>query len=105
MFAFLSPFCVAFGFVCFALRCNGQDIAPWMRLQKVQKKKQRTRRVRAKNRRKKRQRRGPEGSEEIRLPVGEGKKQQEQSDQKKAAETIVFRENAERIRCPKGSTK
>ena len=39
------------------------------------------------------------------MKFGEGKKKQEQSDQKKAAETIVFRENAERIRCPKGSTK
>jgi hypothetical protein len=76
-----------------------------MLVKKVKKKQQRKRRVQAKNRRKKRQRRGPEGSEQIGLPVGEGKKQQEQSDQKKAAETIVFRENAERIRCPKGSTK
>ena len=39
------------------------------------------------------------------MKFGEGKKKQEQSDQKKAAETIVFRENAERIRCPKGSIK
>ena len=76
-----------------------------MLVKKVKKKQQRKRRVQAKNLRKRRQRRGPEGSEKIGLPVGEGKKQQEQSDQKKAAETIVFRENAERIRCPKGSTK
>ena len=76
-----------------------------MVLKKVQKKKLRTQRVRAKNRRKNRQRRGPGGSQKIGLPVGEGEKQQERSDQKKAAQTIVFRENAERIRCPKGSKK
>ena len=49
--------------------------------------------------------RGPAGSQKIGLPVGEGETQQERSDQKKAAQTIVFRENAERIRCPKGSKK
>ena len=76
-----------------------------MFLNKAKKKHQRTQRVRAKNRRKNRQRRGPAGSQKIGLPVGEGEKQQERSDQKKAAQTIVFRENAERIRCPKGSNK
>ena len=76
-----------------------------MFLNKAKKKHQRTQRVRAKNRRKNRQRRGPGGSRKIGLPAGESKKQQERSDQKKAAQTIVSRENAERIRCPKRQQK
>jgi hypothetical protein len=61
-----------------------------MLVKKVKKKQQRKRRVQAKNRRKTRQRRGPEGSEQIGLPVGEGKKQQEQSDQKKSSRNDSF---------------
>ena len=87
-------FCVAFGFVCwFGAREEGEEEQnseqDWYE------------RIIEKNR----QRKGPEGSEKIGLPVGEGKKQQERSDHKKGAQTIVFRENAQRIRCPKGSTK